>query len=152
VALIIATGSNLGNSIANLSLAKSILSEHFKLNAESRIYHSKAVDYEAQPDFFNQVLEFDLPVGSPSLFMKKILEIEINLGRVRDVSRGPRTIDIDILFWGLERVDTDLLTVPHPRWQDRSFVVLPLKELPYFQTLKKYFIIPESFTNEAKAL
>lgn len=153
MSLIIATGSNLGDSIQNLALARKLLSQHFSLIAASRIYQSAAVDYEAQPDFFNQVLEFVLPRHKTAEeVMSLLLEIEKEMGRTRLIPRGPRSIDIDIIFWGLETVNTDHLTVPHPRWQDRSFVVRPLAELPFFQTIQKCFTIPTSFNVDATPL
>lgn len=149
MSLIIATGSNLGDSVKNLDDARKILSENFSLIAASRIYKSQAVDYENQPDFFNQVLEFSLPALTPNSVMQKLLEIEQTFGRNRDIPKGPRTLDLDILFWGLENINESGLIIPHPRWQDRSFVVKPLQELPFFQTVKKCFIIPRSFNIDA---
>lgn len=152
MSLVIATGSNLGDSVGFLRKAKELLSQEFILIAESRIYTSKAVDYEAQPDFYNQVLEFRLPDLDPAAVMTRLLEIERTLGRVRDQWRGPRTIDIDILFWGNLSLRTDHLTIPHPRWKERSFVVRPLRELPFFQTIEKCSTIPETFDIEATPL
>lgn len=152
MSLIIATGSNIGDSIANLVAAKLELSKEFELLAESRIYKSAAVDYESQPDFFNQVLEFKLPLKDPEEVMHSLLELEAELGRVRDSWRGPRTIDIDIIFWGNQSYQSSTLIIPHPRWLERSFVVRPLQELPFFQTIKKSFIIPESFKVEASPI
>jgi 2-amino-4-hydroxy-6-hydroxymethyldihydropteridine diphosphokinase len=149
MSLIIATGSNIGDRLEHLQQAKLELSKYFELIAASRIYQSSAVDYEAQPDFFNQVLEFKIPSSTPQKVMEKLLEIERSLGRTRDILRGPRTVDLDIIFWGLETHHTKLLTVPHPRWLDRSFVVRPLQELPFFKTIEKCFTIPESFKVEA---
>jgi 2-amino-4-hydroxy-6-hydroxymethyldihydropteridine diphosphokinase len=149
VSLIIATGSNLGQSEQNLQKAQRELEKCFTLIAASRIYKSKAVDYENQPDFFNQVLEFELPALKPLEVLEILLQIEISMGRTRDVWRGPRTIDLDILFWGLEKISSPTLEIPHPRWAERSFVVWPLRELPFFQTIEKCFTIPESFTVEA---
>jgi 2-amino-4-hydroxy-6-hydroxymethyldihydropteridine diphosphokinase len=82
----------------------------------------------------------------------ELLEIENQLGRVRKEKWGPRIIDIDIIFWGLHKIETKILTVPHPFWSQRSFVVEPLKELPFFQTLKKSFKIPNDFENNAKPI
>jgi 2-amino-4-hydroxy-6-hydroxymethyldihydropteridine diphosphokinase len=152
MSLIIATGSNQGESLSFLKQAKDILAQNFHLIAESRIYQSKAVDYEAQPDFFNQVLEFALPALSAEDVMTQLLEIEKNMGRTRIISRGPRTIDIDIVFWGLEKYNSQHLIVPHPRWAERSFVVRPLQELPFFQTIEKCFTIPRSFDTEASPI
>ena len=145
MALIIATGSNIGDSLEYLSRAKAELEKHFKFVAESRIYTSKAVDYTNKPDFFNQVLQFELPKISPQEVMSILLDTEKSLGRNRDIPKGPRTIDIDILFYGLENVDSDHITVPHPRLFQRSFVVFPLKELPYFETLSQNYEFDNSF-------
>lgn len=149
MALIIATGSNMGDRLANLKDAKNRLSEILTLTAESRIYVSAAVDYTSQPDFANQVLQFALPWDKPENVMRKLLQIELEAGRTRDILRGPRVIDIDILFWGFEVVRTPSLTIPHPRWNQRSFVVRPLSELPFFHAVEKCFTIPRSFEIEA---
>lgn len=149
MALIIATGSNLGDRVQNLIKVKNRLSTEFNLVAESRIYSSGAVDYLDQPDFANQVLQFALPSQSPELVMNKLLEIENEFGRTRDISRGPRVIDIDIVFWGIEVFHSPSLDVPHPRWNQRSFVVRPLMELPFFHVIEKCFTIPTTFEVEA---
>lgn len=149
MSLIIATGSNLADPIANLALARDHLSSQFTLIAESRIYKSAAVDYEAQPDFFNQVLEFEIPNMTPDEAMLWLLSEEKTMGRIRDVLRGPRTIDMDIILWGLETHHTKYVTIPHPRWLERSFVIRPLQDLPFFKTIEKCFTIPRSFKIEA---
>ena len=149
MSLIIATGSNLNNPVKNLIWGKEELSKKWNLIAESRIYFSQAVDYLDQPDFANQVLQFSLPWQSPESVMNTLLEIERAAGRTRDIARGPRVIDIDILFWGLNSISTPLLTVPHPRWRERSFVVRPLSELPFFHAVEICFTIPTSFKTEA---
>jgi len=151
VALIIATGSNLGDRHARLAEAKARIAQEWPLIAESRVYQSAAVDYAAQPDFSNQVLQLALPWQRPEVVMEMLLEIERSMGRTRDVPRGPRTIDIDILFWGLDRVTSPGLIVPHPRWRERSFVVRPLAELPFFHAIQKCFTIPSTFDIEAIA-
>lgn len=145
MALIIATGSNIGDSLSYLEKAKSELEYFFKLKAESRVYTSQAVDYTNQPDFFNQVLEFDEPELRPEEVMQILLDIEIKLGRRRDIPKGPRTIDIDILFIGLKKINLKIVQVPHPRLFERSFVVHPLKELPYYETLSQKYSFPDSF-------
>ena len=152
MSLIIATGSNQGDSLSFLKQAKVLLAQHYTLIAESRIYRSKAVDYENQPDFFNQVLEFVLPALEAEEVMTDLLCIEQSLGRTRIISRGPRTIDIDIIFWGLKKYNSQHLTLPHPRWSERSFVVKPLQELPFFQTIEKCFTIPRSFEIDASPI
>ena len=152
MSLIIATGSNIGASIEILNQAVKRLSQEFELIAKSRIYSSRAIEYENQPDFFNQVLEFRIPALTPSEVMKTLLEIEIEFGRNRDIPKGPRTLDLDIIFWNLESINEALLTIPHPRWNQRSFVVKPLQELPFFQTIEKCFTIPKTFDVDASPI
>lgn len=150
MALIIALGSNIGESIQHLQNAKKELCRHFELVAESRIYKSPAVDYLNQPDFYNQVLEFKTPTNlTPGQSMDLCLSIEKNLGRTRQILRGPRTIDIDIIFWDKVEFNSDHITIPHPRWMERSFVVRPLQELPFFEQISSWHKIPTSFTIEA---
>lgn len=142
-------GSNLGDSLSYLKTAQEKLAQQFELIAASSIYRSAAVDFEAQPDFFNQVLEFSLPAISPEEVLQQLMSIEATMGRVREGWRGPRTIDLDIIMWGLDKFHTEYLTIPHPRWKERSFVVKPFQELPYFQTVAKWFTIPKSFKIDA---
>lgn len=149
MSLIIATGSNIGDRLVNLARAKDRLQRHWKLIAESRVYLSAPVDYVEQPDFANQVLQFALPWESPEEVMRQILVIESDLGRVRTVERGPRSVDIDIIFWGLDVIHSSSLNVPHPRWRERSFVVRPAMELPFFHAIQKCFTIPTTFEIEA---
>lgn len=150
MSLIIALGSNVGESIKHLQNAKDELAQHFELVAQSRIYKSPAVDYLNQPDFYNQVLEFKTPTNlTPGQSMDLCLAIEKNLGRTRQILRGPRTIDIDIIFWDKMELNSDHITIPHPRWMERSFVVRPLQELPFFEQISSWHKIPTSFTIEA---
>ena len=149
MSLIIATGSNLATPLENLALAKSLLCQRLNLVAESKIYKSAAVDYENQPDFFNQVLEFEIPEQTPDEIMRWLLETEKSLGRTRDIDKGPRIIDLDIIFWDLQTHHTMMVHIPHPRWVERSFVIRPLQELPFFKTIEKCFTIPTSFQVEA---
>ena len=149
MALIIATGSNQGERLQHLQWARGRLAQEWTLIAESRVYLSAAVDYVDQPEFANQVLQFALPWQTPEAVMRKLLEIEAQAGRMRSIKAGPRTLDLDIVFWGLETVRTPDLVVPHPRWRERSFVVRPLSELPFFHAVEKCFTIPTSFETEA---
>ena len=152
MSLFIATGSNIGDKLLHLKEACEILSHEFEYIAESKIYESSAVDYLDQPDFYNQVLEFKVPNDSPQNVIKKIMTIEKHMGRSRTISKGPRVIDIDILFWNYEEISLPDLTVPHPRLFDRSFVVLPLSELPGFKNLQKNFSFKLRFDNTAKPI
>lgn len=152
MSLFIATGSNLDDRKQQLERAKLELSRLFEFIAESRIYESPAVDYLNQPDFYNQVLEFQLPKFSPSEVMSMLLKIEQNLGRNREIPKGPRNIDLDILFWGFDKVNLPNLIIPHPSLFERSFVVLPLSELPGFKDLNNRFSFNFSFNNTASPI
>lgn len=149
MSLVISLGSNIGDRFENLRSAKTLLCKEFKLEEESRIYSSPAVDYLDQPDFLNQVLSFESPNVSPQETLKLMLSIEHSLGRRRDIPKGPRNIDIDMLFFNENVIKTSELEVPHPRLFERSFIVLPLKELKIFNTLNAKFDFPETFCNEA---
>ena len=83
-----------------------------------------------QPPFINAACELQTSLN-PHDLLNACQKIEVSLGRVRDRARpkGPRTIDIDIIFYGTEAIQTDRLTIPHPAWQDREFVKRPLAEL-----------------------
>lgn len=152
MSLIIATGSNIGDSLTHLKQARDVLNAEYGLIAESRVYVSSAVEYENQPDFFNQVLELRLPALTPKEVMSRLLEIEKDFGRNRDIPKGPRTLDLDIIFWGTQEIKEAALIIPHPRWSERSFVVRPLQELPFFQTIEKCFTIPKTFSIDASPI
>ncbi len=152
MSLIIALGSNLGDRTLHLKKAIDELSSHLKLIKTSSYYESAAIEYLNQPDFINQVAEFELPNMDADEVMSLLLDIEKKLGRNRDIPKGPRTLDLDIIFWGLKQYSTDLVSIPHPAWDQRSFVVLPLQELPYFQVLRNHFIIPSTFNNTANKI
>jgi 2-amino-4-hydroxy-6-hydroxymethyldihydropteridine diphosphokinase len=148
----VAIGTNLGDRVNNLSTAKKNLEHHFELIAVSRIYESPAVDYLNQPDFYNQVLEFKTNHLSPDAVMELLLKIESLMGRNRIIPKGPRLIDLDLLFWGIESFKSNIVEIPHPRLFSRSFVVLPLAELPGFLILKKHFTFNFQFDNHAIVL
>jgi 2-amino-4-hydroxy-6-hydroxymethyldihydropteridine diphosphokinase len=152
MSLFIATGSNLGDRLQHLYDARDILSKKFVFIAESRIYESPAIDYLNQPDFYNQVLEYKIPSVSPESVMKKLLEIEAILGRKRIIAKGPRVIDLDIIFWDNLELNTDILQIPHPRLFERSFVVLPLSELPGFKKLQFKYQFNFTFDNSASPI
>ncbi len=152
MSLIIATGSNLGDSLHNLALAKDELSKEFKLIAASKIYYSDPIEYLDQEKFYNQVLEFKLPKIKPLAAFALITDIEKKLGRKKVINKGPRNIDIDIIFWELLNYQSNKLSIPHHSWHQRSFVVLPLKELPYFKILKNHYTISNELIGNAISL
>lgn len=101
-----------------------------RLDAVSPLYETPPWGDEAQPPFHNAVLKVRTAL-EPEAFLRKLQEIELDLGRLRDPARqwGPRIIDIDILLFGDVCMDTRELTLPHPRLSERAFVLLPLVEL-----------------------
>jgi len=125
----LSTGSNQGNSIANLNLTNILLSQQIGLvKNTSSFYKTSAWGKTNQPDFINQCIEIITPFP-PKMLMQKILQIEKQLGRVRYEKWGPRTIDIDILLFDNIILRDDNLVIPHPQMNNRNFVLAPLSEL-----------------------
>ena len=124
-------GSNLGDRAGNLLLAvRGMMEASLDVLRLSAIYETEAVETFAQPAFLNMVAELrgnTLP--PPEQVMARLLRIEYALGRTREVPLGPRTIDLDLLFYRGEKRATEFLTLPHPRLHQRRFVLEPLAEL-----------------------
>ena len=127
----IGLGSNLGNRAAYLLLGvRGMLDAGLDVIRLSNIYETEAVENENQPSFLNMVAELrGSTLPSPEQVMARLLRIEYSLGRNRNVHMGPRTIDLDLLLCKDTRVETEFLTLPHPRLHNRRFVLVPLKEL-----------------------
>lgn len=126
----IALGSNLGDSRALILNAIQLLAKHkaVDLKSVSRIYRTPAWGLTDQPDFLNACLTIDTNLEAPSL-LNLCQQIEQRLGRKRDVKWGPRTIDIDILWYDGLVLETERLTIPHPQMLKRGFVLVPLSEI-----------------------
>lgn len=127
----IGLGSNLGNSLGNLVEAIQQLNNHAQIQVlrVAHLYLTEPVGFLDQPWFHNTVAEIQTEL-SPAEVLLVLQGIEHNLGRVRDVRWGPRTIDLDILLFADGRViNTPDLQVPHPRITQRAFVLEPLSEL-----------------------
>ena len=122
-------GSNLGDREANLLKALECLeSAGVRVLRRSSIYETEPQELREQPWFLNQVVEVGTTL-SPVELLARTREIERELGRERVVAKGPRTIDIDILFYGDLILATTELQIPHPRLAERRFVLEPLAEL-----------------------
>lgn len=122
-------GSNIGKSEANLQRAKNHIEKRIgKIIRVSSVYSSQAWGKKDQPDFLNQVLIVDNQLNAEET-MKTILSIEQKMGRERNQKNEPRIIDIDILFYEKQIINTSLLVVPHPLIQERNFVLTPLNEI-----------------------
>ncbi len=124
-------GANLGDRLGALQQAVDLLARRgVRTVACSRVWATAPVGGPTdQPEFLNVVVEVDPGELSPVDVLDAANDVEAELGRVRDVRWGPRTIDIDILLWGDLRSDDPRLTIPHPRMHERAFVVLPLLDL-----------------------
>ncbi|HXK07856.1 MAG TPA: 2-amino-4-hydroxy-6-hydroxymethyldihydropteridine diphosphokinase [Verrucomicrobiae bacterium] len=117
-------GSNLGDREANLSAAL----DRVKPVRVSPVYETEPVDYKAQAWFLNLVAEVETGLF-PRQLLAQTRRIERELGRVRTLPKGPRTIDIDILLFGAAVMRTPELEIPHPRMAERRFVLQPLADL-----------------------
>lgn len=127
----VSLGSNLGDRAGNLLAGISgILGAGLELVRLSSIYETEPVDTFPQPAFLNLVAELrSNRLPPPEEFMARLLRVEQELGRTREVAKGPRTIDLDLLLYGNETRTTDYLTLPHPRFHLRRFVLVPLAQL-----------------------
>lgn len=122
-------GANIGDALQTLKLAYAKIEQHIgSVNASSKIYSSQAWGVESQPDFLNQVLSISTKYNANAL-LQQTQEIEKELGRIRHEKWGPRTIDIDILYYNTAVIDRPQLKIPHPHLQERRFTLVPLVEI-----------------------
>jgi 2-amino-4-hydroxy-6-hydroxymethyldihydropteridine diphosphokinase len=120
-------GSNLGNREDNLDMALKLLAQRMRIGKVSSIYDTEPLGNTKQPRFLNLACEVFTRLA-PEGLLALAKGIEGKMGR-RGKSGEPRTIDIDILLYGDEVVDTRDLVIPHPRMAERSFVLVPLTEI-----------------------
>lgn len=125
---VIALGSNIGDTKANLDLALALLREATDVQKVSNYYSTKPVGFTEQPDFLNAVciVESELPAIS---LLSMLHGIEKAMGRERNIKWGPRVIDLDIIQYGELISKAEELTLPHPRAHERRFVLEPWHEL-----------------------
>lgn len=123
------TGANLGNRMNNLMAARDFLQRQAgRIIRHSSVYETASWGNTAQPAFLNQALLIETDLSAEQT-MQKILLIEKEMGRVRTERNASRIIDIDILFFNKDIIQTKTLTVPHPQIQNRNFVLYPLHEI-----------------------
>ena len=122
-------GSNLGNREENITIAIQKLEEKaIKIDKKSALYETPPWGVKNQPLFLNLVLKAETNL-LPEMLFAAIKDIEKDLGRKKGIKWGPRMIDIDILFYGQEIIETPELTIPHPQLHRRAFVLVPLAEI-----------------------
>lgn len=124
-------GSNLGDRAGNLLLALRGMTEAgLRVTRLSSVYETEPAGVlEAQPAFLNMVAELSAPLPEPEALLRLLLDIEHSLGRRRPRPLAPRTLDLDLLLYEEAVVETERLTLPHPRLHQRRFVLAPLAEL-----------------------
>lgn len=127
---IIGIGTNIGNRKDNIERAV----EAFKLIPKcevlrvSKIYETEPIGYFEQDNFYNVCAEIESSL-TPNEILGVCLGIEAGFGRVREIKNGPRILDLDVILAETSAVNTANLTVPHPRFSERRFVLIPLLEL-----------------------
>ena len=129
VSAYVAVGANLGDAVASVKKALHDLGglPQTEVKAVSVLYRS--APYQSQgPAFINAVAHIQTRLTAPNL-LTSLQTMEQDAGRVRSHQNAPRTLDLDILFYGDAKLHSSWLTIPHPRWMERAFVLLPLQEV-----------------------
>lgn len=126
----IGLGSNLGDRAGNLLLAvRGLLEASFTVTKLSAIYETDPIGISSGSKFLNMAAEIRMVNITPSQVMARLLRIEYLLGRGDKSVKKPRTVDLDLLFFGNTRMETPFLTLPHPRLHIRKFVLCPMAEI-----------------------
>ncbi len=121
-------GSNIEDRQKNIQYGLQELEKILRDFRAAQIYESAAVDYVDQPAFLNTVCSGECNMDALEL-LQQCHAIEAEAGRIRNIPKGPRTLDIDLLLYGETIMNDPTLTIPHPGMQDRRFVLVPLLEL-----------------------
>ncbi|WP_366522670.1 2-amino-4-hydroxy-6-hydroxymethyldihydropteridine diphosphokinase [uncultured Limnohabitans sp.] len=125
----VALGANLGNAQQTVLVAMEALSllPQTRLTGRSHLYCT--APHEAQgPDFVNAVAQLETRLTAPDL-LRALQGMETRAGRLRPHVNAPRTLDLDVLFYGQAHISSAELIVPHPRWRERAFVLYPLADV-----------------------
>ncbi|MBQ7203358.1 MAG: 2-amino-4-hydroxy-6-hydroxymethyldihydropteridine diphosphokinase [Eubacterium sp.] len=127
---IISIGTNIGDRKENIENAYKALALVPKIEVirTSKIYETEPVGYAEQDSFYNSVVEIESTL-TPNEILGVCLGIEAGFGRIREFKNGPRILDLDLILAEDNSINTDNLTVPHPRYAERRFVLIPLLEL-----------------------
>jgi len=137
----IGIGSNLGDRAGNLLYAvRGLIEASFVVTKLSPVYETEPIGIDTELPFLNMVAEIRSEAVTPSQMLARLLRIEYLLGRTDKSQKKPRTVDLDLLFFGAVHTDSPFLTVPHPRLHQRKFVLVPMNDIaPHFPhpTLRK---------------
>jgi 2-amino-4-hydroxy-6-hydroxymethyldihydropteridine diphosphokinase len=133
---IVALGSNLGDRFDYLQKALSEINEisDTEVLDISNVYETLPVGGPEQGNYLNAVISVKTDFSAEE-FLLKLLLIELNLGRERTTTWGPRTIDLDLIWFDNQKVESENLTLPHPRAHERCFVIKPWSEIDAEATL-----------------
>ena len=129
----IGLGSNVGDPVLNCleSIKRISLFGHIRISNQSSLYRTEPVGLKEQEWFVNGVIEIKTKYKASTL-LKILQQVEDDMGRIRGEKWGPRTIDLDILFYGQEIIKEKNLLIPHPELHKRRFVLIPMSEIaPY---------------------
>lgn len=122
-------GGNSGDRKLNLALAVELITAKAgNILQQSHIYETAAWGITDQNAFLNQALFIETTL-QPTELIDVLLDIEVSMGRIRTVKYGPRLIDLDIIYYNEEVIQTETLIIPHPAMQERRFVLVPLAEI-----------------------
>lgn len=149
-------GTNMGERFENLQHAVKLLEgkDEIEVVQISSVYETAAIGYTDQADFLNIAVHIKTSYSSSE--MLKICQwVEGELGRVREFRWGPRIIDLDILLYNHENIETESLIVPHPRMYERAFVLVPLIEItpaPVGEQLRRVHDIMQQMDSEEEGV
>lgn len=129
VTAFVALGANLGDAQRTVVQALEALAglPSTQLLRSSRLYRTAPVEAQG-PDFINAVAQIETRLTAPAL-LEALQDLENQAGRVRPYVNAPRTLDLDLLMFGQSSMQSARLTLPHPRWRERAFVLRPLADL-----------------------
>ena len=152
----VSIGTNMGERYENLQHAIRLLmaTKGIEVVRVSSVYETAAVGYTDQADFLNIVV-YVKTVHPPMKMLDICQSIENELGRIRLFRWGPRIIDLDILLYNHENIETECLSVPHPRMYERAFVLVPLIEItptPENEQVQRAHSILEQLDQEAEGV
>lgn len=125
---VVAFGSNIGDRVTHIENAlTSMRARGLNIVRLSRLYETAPMYYQNQDSFLNGAVLVETEL-SPIALLDELQQIETEQGRRREIAKGPRTLDLDIILYGDELIDVERLKVPHPGLLEREFVLRPLSE------------------------
>lgn len=131
---LLSIGSNMGDKKENIEQAIRLLSSNQEIEVlkVAGLYETEPVGYEDQDYFYNTCVLIKTTL-EPEELLDATQKIENDLHRKRTIRWGPRTLDIDIILYGDIMMDTKRLTIPHPRYEERAFVLIPMMDLTDYE-------------------